>query len=293
MILKNIFKWDLKKFTMATIGEILFCIGLNLFIVPMGLYNGGILGISQLIRTLLISVFHINLSFDIAGLINFILNIPLFIIAYKKVSKTFFIRTVYCVIISTIFLSVIPVPSTPIIEEILTSTLVGGMIAGFGCGLVLTSSASGGGNEIIGVVLSLKNKNLSVGKIGFIINCIVYVISGILFGVDIMIYSIIYTFFSNIIIDQTHSQNINSSAMIFTKEEPHNIIEFIEVELGRGSTFWEGQGGYDDSKTYITYVTLSKYELQRLERHLKEIDPHAFMVKTQNMGVVGNYQKYL
>ena len=293
MILKKIFKWDIKKLTMATLGEILFCIGLNLFIVPMGLYTGGILGISQLIRTLLINVFHLKLSFDIAGLINFVFNIPLFIIAYKKVSKTFFIRTLYCVIISTIFLSVIPIPTTPIVSEILTSTLVGGIIAGLGCGLTLTASASGGGSEIIGIVLSLKNKNFSVGKINFSINLLIYIISGICFGIEIMIYSIIYTFFSNLIVDQTHSQNISSSAMIFTKDEPHKIIEFIEVELDRGSTFWEAQGGYDDSKTYITYVTLSKYELQRLERHIKVIDPHAFMVKTQNLGVVGNYQKYL
>ena len=132
MILKKIFKWDIKKFSMATVGELLFCLGLNLFIVPMELYTGGILGISQLLRTLIINVFHINFSFDIAGIINFIFNIPLFIIAYKKVSKTFFIRTVYCVVISTIFLSIIPIPSTPIFSEILTSTLVGGIIAGLG-----------------------------------------------------------------------------------------------------------------------------------------------------------------
>ena len=293
MILKKIFKWDLKKFTMATLGEILFCIGMNLFIVPMGLYTGGILGISQLIRTFIINVLHIHFAFDIAGLINFVLNIPLFIIAYRKVSKTFFIRTVWCVVISTIFLSIIPIPTNPLVSEIITSTLVGGIIAGFGCGLALTASASGGGSEIIGIVLSLKNKNISVGKINLGINIIIYIISGICFGLEIMIYSIIYTFFTSLITDQTHSQNISSSAMIFTKEEPHKIIEFIEKELDRGSTFWEAQGGYDDSKTYITYVTLSKYELQRLERHLKTIDPHAFMVKTQNLGVVGNYQKYL
>jgi len=293
MILKKVFKWDLKKFTMATLGEILFCIGMNLFIVPMGLYTGGILGISQLIRSFIINVLHIHFAFDIAGLINFVLNIPLFIIAYRKVSKTFFIRTVWCVVISTIFLSIIPIPTNPLVSEIITSTLVGGIIAGFGCGLALTASASGGGSEIIGIVLSLKNKNISVGKINLGINIIIYIISGICFGLEIMIYSIIYTFFTSLITDQTHSQNISSSAMIFTKEEPHKIIEFIEKELDRGSTFWEAQGGYDDSKTYITYVTLSKYELQRLERHLKTIDPHAFMVKTQNLGVVGNYQKYL
>ena len=292
-MLKKVFKWNVKKLCMATLGEILFAIGMNLFVVPMGLYTGGILGISQLLRSLIVNVFHVKVAFDIAGLINFLLNIPLFIIAYKKVSKTFFIRTVYCVIISTIFLSIIPIPSTPLVSEIITSTLVGGIFAGLGCGLVLTASASGGGGEIIGIVLSLKNKNISVGKINLVINLFIYVICGIFFGLETMIYSIIYTFFTNIIIDQTHSQNINSSAMIFTKDEPHKIIEFIEVELGRGSTFWEGQGGYDDSKTFITYVTLSKYELQRLERHLKTLDPHAFIVKTQNLGVVGNYQKYL
>ena len=84
MILKNVFKWNFKKFASATLGEILLCFGLNVFIVPMGLYTGGLLGISQLIRTLILNIFHLNVSFEIAGLINFLFNIPLFIIAYKN-----------------------------------------------------------------------------------------------------------------------------------------------------------------------------------------------------------------
>ena len=293
MMLNKIFKWKIEKFVCATIGSILLCIGINLFIVPMGLYTGGVLGISQLIRTLLYSVFHINLGFDIAGVINFILNVPLFIIAFKKISKTFFTRTIYCVTLQTIFLSLIPIPTNPIVSELITSTLVGGIIAGFGIGLVLTSSASSGGTDIIGVLLTLRNKNLSVGKIGLAINVVVYLISGICFGIEIMIYSIIYAVFSSIITDKTHSQNICSSAMIFTKNQPQKIIDFVEKELERGSTFWEAQGGYENTKTYIVYTTLSKYELQRLERHLKTLDEHAFMVKTQNMGVVGNFKKYI
>ena len=108
-----------------------------------------------------------------------------------------------------------------------------------------------------------------------------------------MIYSILYSVFCTIIVDRTHDQNIVSTAMIFTKETPNLIIQFIEQELHRGATFWEAQGGFDKSKTYITYATLSKYELQRLERHLKRLDEHAFMVKTESLGVVGNFQKYL
>ena len=72
-MLKKVFKWNVKKLCMATLGEILFAIGMNLFVVPMGLYTGGILGISQLIRSLIVNVFHVKVAFDIAGLINFIL----------------------------------------------------------------------------------------------------------------------------------------------------------------------------------------------------------------------------
>lgn len=292
MLLDKIFKWDYKKFLNATFGTIIFVIGVNLFVVPANLYNGGILGIAQLIRSFLITVFHINFPFDIAGLINFAFNIPLFIIAFKKVSKTFFARTIWCVLIQTIAFTLIPIPSAPIIEEMITSTLVGGVIAGIGSGVVLLSSASGGGTDIIGIVLSLRNKNLSVGKIGLAINIFVYGISGIFFGFEIMIYSIIYSIFCSLVVDNTHIQNICSSAIIFTKNKPNKLIDFIENELERGSTFWEGEGGYNKDKTYVVYVTLSKYELQRLERHLKDLDEHAFMVKNQNLGVVGNYPKY-
>ena len=293
MLLNKVFKWNYQKFINATLGEILFCIGLNLFIVPMGLYTGGFLGIAQLIRTFLLNTLHIETSFDIAGIINFLFNVPLFIMAYKKISKTFFTRTIWCVAIQTLFLTLIPIPKDPIVDELITSTLIGGIIAGIGSGMILTSSASGGGTDIIGIILSLKNRNLSVGKIGLIINVFVYTLSGIFFGIEIMIYSILYSVFCTIIVDRTHDQNIVSNAMIFTKDTPNLIIQFIEQELHRGATFWEAQGGFDKSKTYITYATLSKYELQRLERHLKRLDEHAFMVKTESLGVVGNFQKYL
>lgn len=293
MLLNKVFKWDIQKFLNATIGEILFCIGLNLFIVPMGLYTGGFLGIAQLIRTLILNIFHIETTIDIAGIINFIFNVPLFIIAYQKISKTFFTRTLWCVAVQTFCLTLIPIPKDPIIDELITSTLIGGVIAGIGSGMILTSRASGGGTDIIGIILSLKDRNLSVGKISLTINIFVYVISGIFFGIETMIYSILYSVFCTIIVDRTHDQNIVSNAMIFTKDTPNQIIHFIEEELHRGVTYWEAYGGFDKSKTYITYATLSKYELQRLERHLKRLDEHAFMVKTEGLGVVGNFQKYL
>lgn len=290
----NIFKWNFEQMMKAVLGTFLFCFGLNIFIVPMGLYNGGCIGFSQLIRTILVDTFNLNFSFDIAGILNYAINIPLFILAYKSVSKTFFARTLFCVTIQTFFLTVIPVLDTPLVSEILTAVLIGGIMCGIGGGMTLSAGASGGGTDIIGIAISKKNRNFSVGKLDLIVNIVIYSICGILYGLTTMIYSIIYSVFYSIILDNTHEQNVCSTAIIFTKKHPKKIIEFAGNEIDRGSTTWEAKGGYDNSTTYITYVVLSKYELQRLERHLNDLDEHAFMVTTSSgVKVDGNFEKYL
>ena len=81
--LQGFFKWNGRKFLSAILGCLIFAMAVNLFIVPNSLYNGGVLGISQLIRSILEKYFHLHFSFDIAGIINFIINIPLFFMAYK------------------------------------------------------------------------------------------------------------------------------------------------------------------------------------------------------------------
>jgi uncharacterized membrane-anchored protein YitT (DUF2179 family) len=289
----ELFKWTWSQAGQALFGEVLFALAVNLFIVPFGLYNGGIIGISQLIRTFLINVFNIHVSFDFAGIINFLINVPLFILAYRHISKTFFYRTVFCVVIQTIALTVIPVPELPLVDEMITSVLIGGVLGGVGGGLILSAAASGGGTDIIGVLLTLKNRNLSVGKIGLSINVIVYTICGLLYGIQIMIYSIIYTAISSLMVDNLHEQNICSTAIIFTKKKPTKIIDFIKTELDRDVTWWHGIGSHDETTTYICYAVLSKYELMRLERHLSVIDSSAFVVKQDRVGIRGNFQKKL
>lgn len=291
--INKIFKWNLEQFMKAILGVALFSFAINVFIVPMGLYNGGVLGLSQLIRTFLSDTCNMNFDFDIAGVLNFLINVPLFILAYKKISKTFFARTLLCVSVQTLCLTFIPTMKVPIVTDLLTSTLIGGIIAGLGCGMTLSAGGSGGGTDIIGIVATLKNRNLSVGKLGLMINVVIYAICGFLFGINTMIYSIIYTVFVTFMTDRTHDQNICSTAFIFTKKQPTKIREYITNELGRDTTYWEATGGYKNTKTYITYAVLSKYELQRLERHLLDFDKNAFIVKSNGVGITGEFKKKL
>ena len=292
-MLDKLFKWKIKDLLKATLGCFLFAFAVNIFLVPNDLYNGGILGVAQLIRSFLVEVLHLKFNFELAGIVNFLLNVPLFILAYKFISKTFFRRSLVCVIFQTVFLTIIPTPDKAIISDLLTCVLIGGMIAGYGCGITLSASGSGGGTDIIGILISMKNRKLSVGKIGASINIIIYAICGVIYGLPTMIYSIIYAVISSIIIDNTHEQNICSYVIIFTKDKQDKIIEFIKGELNRDATFWDGYGGYKKEKVHIVYSALSKYEMQRLERHLPDIDNDAFMITSEGIGISGNFKKSL
>ena len=284
-------KWTWQDFLQVMMGSLLFAIGINFFIVPNSLYNGGVLGISQLIRSLLESVFHCHFSFDIAGIINFILNIPLFFIAYRLVNRTFFYRTVTCVLLDSLCLTIVPVLKVSIVPEILTSVLIGAILAGIGGGLIFACGGSGGGTDIIGFILSMNKRRLSIGKISRSINLIIYTICGVIYGLPIMIYSIIYSFISSLVVDRLHKQNICSSVMIFTKDKPDKVIDFIKTDLHRDCTYWDAYGGYDQSKTYISYSAMSKYELQILERNIPSLSPNAFLVKSEGIGIDGNFKK--
>lgn len=287
----NISRDDLNKNAIIIVGAFLFCLGINLFIVPVGLYNGGVIGISQIIRTLINEYTSFTSSFDISGIINFIFNLPLLFLAYRSISIKFFSRTVVSIVFQTIFFSIISIPKVPIIDDRLAACLIGGIITGAGIGITLKAGGSGGGIDILGVYFTRKYTNFSVGKLGIIINTFIYGACSILFEVPTAIYSIIYTAFFGLIVDKIHYQNINTSAMIFTKKE--NIEKSIMSKMGRGVTCWKGYGAYTGDDTLVLVTVISKYEISQLKRIVYEIDDKAFIIFNEGLNVTGNFEKRL
>ena len=211
-------------------GMVLFAAGINFFIVPASLYNGGVLGISQIIRTLLIQVFpSLASGTDIAGIINFILNIPLFIMAYISIGKSFFSRTLVCLISQTIFLSIFPIPATPLVNDSLTASIMGGLLAGTGIGISLRSGGSSGGMDIVGMFFTKKYKNFSVGKVSLTVNAVVYGICAILFGIPTAVYSIIYSAVSTLMTDKAHTQNINTVINTLLYKVIHQLVGIMPI----------------------------------------------------------------
>ena len=278
----------------AVVGELIAAAALNLFIVPLHLYTGGAMGVCQLIRTLLQT--HMGLDFgpyDIAGILYFLANIPILLIGYKDLGRGLVVKTIICTVSYSLFYSLIPIPSAPIVGDYLTACLLGGILTGVGSGIVLTCGCSSGGLDVIGLCLSKRGSSFTVGRFSLTFNVFLYTACLILFSPEVAIYSVIYNFFTSMVLDRMHQQNVNVMAMIFTHADEHILGQFIIDNLGRGVTYWNGTGAYTGKGVHVLCVSLSKYEIEELLHAVRTIDPQAFLTVQEGVRVYGNFRKKL
>lgn len=291
---RNVVIYESKRLAIAVFGTFLYALGMNLFVVPLGLYTGGIMGICQLIRTLLIQYLGFSFGgFDISGLIYYIINIPLFIVLMKRVGRRFFAKTLICVTSMSFFLFAIPIPHTALLEDVLASCLIAGLICGGGIGLTLKMGSSNGGTDALGILLIRWRKDFSVGKVSMFVNFLLYGICLFLFDIQIVIYSVIYAAVSAFAVDKAHSQNINVEVKIITKKNRKEMEKEIFAKMERGITEWESLGAYTDEESAVLYILISKYEIGRLKHIVLKHDPGAFIVFNEGVRVEGHFLKRL
>ena len=276
----------------AVVGELISAAALNLFIVPLNLYNGGLLGLCQIVRTLMQTYLHISFgAYDVAGIFYFIINIPILLFAYKTLGRSFVLKTLICTASYSLFYSLIPIPATPIVEDYLTACLLGGILAGVGSGIVLTCGGSGGGLDIVGLCLSKRGSTFTVGKFSLSFNAVLYAACLILFSPAVAIYSVIYNFFTAMVLDRVHQQNVSVQALIFTREDQDALARFIIEKLGRSVTYWNGVGAYTGEGVHVLCVCLSKFEIEELLHTVHTMDPHAFVTAQEGTRIYGNFTR--
>ena len=294
--IEKYWKWyQINRYLGALAGAVVYALGINLFIVPVSLYSGGIMGFAQVIRTVLVEYLHAPFqNFDVAGVIYYLINAPILLLSMKRIGRRFFVKTVMCVTIVTVLLSVIPIPAQPILpDDTLACCVIGGIICGLGMGLALKCGGSLGGTDIVGMMLIKWRRDFRVGRVNMIVNVVLYGICLFLFNVPTVIYSLIYAFVSGFAIDKVHAQTINVEVRVITKKKDEELEKEIFTELDRGVTKWEAVGAYTEEPVHVLYILASKYELSQLKNIVYKHDPHAFVVIDEGVSVVGNYKTRL
>lgn len=274
---------------MVIFGSLLYAATINLLVIPAGLYIGNLTGIANIILELLRRVIP-GLG-SLTGVILLGINLPLLLISYKVVNRRFMLKTIVSIAVMTFALSLIPIKQLiPELNDLLTVCLVGGALAGFGAGLCLRAGGSSGGADILGVYISMKHNNFSVGRVGLIISLIVYGYALFMNPPLIMVYSVIFTLIYALMMDRTHYQNVKINVMVITRNR--DILPFITQEIQRGATYWDGKGAYTDTDFLVINTVVSKYELIRLRRGVLDMDPKAFFIENNAVNVTGYFPSH-
>ena len=282
------------RLTAAVLGALIYALGINLFVAPLGLITGGLMGLCQLLRSVIMMALGIqSMQFELAGVIMYAFNVPLLILAYRSMGKVFFRNTLICSTAYSLFASIVPVPAAPIVEDMLTGCLLGGVISGTGVGLTLTSGCCGGGVDLMGLYLAKRGAKVTVGRFTLIFNAVLFAACWVLYDLPTLIYSVLNTIFNAVAMDRSHRQSVTVQVLIFTKQDSPELGQFIMENLHRGITRWEGKGVYTGEATHILCVCMNKYEIDDLREALHRIDPKAFFIVQEGVHVSTNFERRL
>lgn len=273
--LKDISIRNILKITFAGIVN---AFGITIFLYPVHLYDSGISGTSMLLAQ--VTPEHFSLS-----LFLIILNIPLFLYGLKKEGIVFTIYSIYSVFVysfmSYLIIHVLPINvsfASPLAEhDLLLCAIFGGVISGFGSGVVIRNGGAIDGMEVLAIIFA-KKLGITVGTFVMIYNVALYIVAGIIIGSWILpLYSII-TYFTALETMDFIVEGIDraKSAMIITTKD-EEISNALMKEFGSGSTIIDAKGGFSNSEKKIIYFVVNRFQIPRLKQIVSAIDKEAYV----------------
>lgn len=264
------------KYLFLFIGSILAAVGLEIFLIPNNIIDGGVVGISIILSYLT----KIPL-----GVFILCLNIPFLILGYKHIGKTFVISTLFAIVSLSVWVTVLhPIPG--LTEDLLLASVFGGIILGVGVGLIIRYGGSLDGTEIIAIILD-KRTGFSVGEIVMFFNIFILSGAGLVFGWNKAMYSLIAYFIAFKMIDVTIEGLEETKAAVIVSEKSEIIAEKVMARLGRGVTLLSGKGGYTGEEKMVLYLVVTRLEIAKLKVIIDEIDENAFVTISEVHEVMG------
>ena len=262
------------------LGTFISALGINLFISNAKLLSGGATGIA------LIFQYALNIP---SGLIVCLINIPLFFVSYKFLTKRFTIYTAIGMLsFSTALILTKPLSSFVNVDDILLYCIYGGVINGIGSGLVFSRNGSTGGTDIITMVIRKKYPSFEIGAVNFYFNLIIVAIGALIFGLPQALYTLISMYIQGFTIDKVINGFTSKKLFLVLTDREKDIIDFVLKDMHRGITSLMAEGEFTGHKRKLLYVAVTTSQMISLRRKILNIDPNAFITIVDVSEVKGN-----
>jgi uncharacterized membrane-anchored protein YitT (DUF2179 family) len=261
---------------LITVGAFIFGLGLKGIALPHSLITGGISGLSLLI--------YYWTGLFTPGVLYILVNIPIFILAWRFISRRFFFYSLYGTVVLTLAIDLIEI-QLPVHDPIL-AIMAGGCLIGAGAGIILHSLGSAGGNDVIAVILN-QRYNIRIGTFFFIFNIALFTFSFGRLPVDLVLYSLAMSFVTSQVLEYfLNISNQRKMALIVTLNSDRIAAEILK-KMRRGVTFLEGRGAYTGKKKDVLLTVVHTLQIKRLEELVYGIDPNAFVIMGNTFNVLG------
>lgn len=258
------------------IGAAIASAGLELFLIPNKVIDGGVVGLSIMANYIF--------TYIPFGIFLVILNLPFLYIGYKHIGKNFAISTIVAVLMLS-FCSDIAHNFQPVTNDSFLAAIFGGIIDGIGVGIIMRAGGSLDGTEIVAIIAD-KHSPFSVGEIVMFINLFILSGAGLLFGWDKAMYSLVAYFVIAKMIDVVTKGLDETYAIMIVSNNPRELTEVLNTAI-RGVTLLHGEGGYTGDPKEIIYCVVNRLEVTRVKDLVLSFDKNAFVTINSVHDIVG------
>lgn len=290
-------KWFI-AYALIVVGSFILAAGFVFFINPYNIVPGGVYGIGIVVHHLTADVFPFWPTGIPIGLFGLVLNIPLTIVGIKILGPRFGIKTVVGFVLTSIFMDLLTlvVGETDPLNlsgEIFMASIFGGVLIGFGLGLIFKSKATSGGSDIVAMIIG-KYTGLPLGQLMIYVDSVIVLLGLFVFqDWKIPMYSWIVIFVTGKVIDITMQGMAYDKSLFIISKEFELIRNKIINDLERGGTYIPGKGMFNDDEKTIIFTVLNRRELAILQEYIHQVDPDAFVTVTDANEILGEGFKSL
>jgi len=271
----------LKRVLLVMAGATVMACNLNTFVHTANLFPGGFVGLSLLIQRSVLKFTGFEIPYSVLYLL--LNSVPVYI-SFRFIGRKFTLFSLMMIALSSILTDLIP--GYLVTNDPLLCAIFGGLCNGLAIVLALSADATSGGTDFLAIYFSMK-KGIDTWNYVFVGNCCVLVISGILFGWEAALYSIIFQFTSTQVLNFLYHRYQKSTLLIVTSR-PDEIYHVIKDMAHHDATFWDVRGTHDKQRTLV-YAVVNGEQVHNLMKELHKVDPCAFVNVMQTKQVLGKF----
>lgn len=277
--MKRITWEDVKAVLFVTLGCAILAASFAFLTYPNNIVSGGLTGIAQILNLLT------GLP---VGVMVIVMNVPLFILAWKKLGVRFVIFSFIGTVLCSVFIDLFSMVDVALTNDTLLASVYGGLTRGFGVGLIYHVGATTGGSDIVSRLLRRKYPYINFGTISLCVDTVVVVAFAVIFKrFDSAMYTIITMFVASRVVNLILYGLSSSGVCHIVTTKPRLIAQEITGTLGRSATILEGEGAYTGEKKHVVLCVVKRQQIPELKKIVADWDDSAFVIVSESHEVFG------